>query len=290
MATQGIQPNVGAARASAASAVVPGAWWKAITGLWMTAAILAGFLWVGAAPGFTMHGHGAKVIFFHVPCAWLASLAYVVAAAYAAGYLLAWRARAGGPPSPPLGYLLVWWARGSSPPSPLESAVSRAIRGASAWERRDRKCQTAMELGFLYAILTTVTGSIFSRNEWGSYWSWDPRQTSILILLLVFAAYLVLRGAVDDPDLRARLSSAYALISVVPGLFLLWVLPRIVETLHPNQAAVGGGLTGHFRAGMYGLAVPAFLLLFTWLFLVRLRALLYVERREAALLPAVMQE
>lgn len=227
---------------------LPGLWWKLLCGLWTAGAILGAFLMVGPAvnrdgtPIFTMGGHGAKIIFFHVPCAWLATLAYIVGAIYAIKHL-------------------------------------RAARGRVAMDS-DLKCAAAMELGFLFAVLATVTGSIFSHNEWGAYWSWDPRQTSILVILLIFAAYIVLRGAIAEPEMRARLSSAYALVAVVPGLFLIWVLPRIVETLHsgPNKAVVGGGLSGNYRLVLYGLALPAFLMLFTWMFQLRVRALKLLER------------
>lgn len=229
---------------------IRGLWWKLATGLWMSLTVLGAFLYVGPVldaqgrPFFTMAGHGAKIIFFHVPCAWLACIAYIVAAWYAGRFL--------------------WWAG------------SRAIRAQD-----DFKCAASMELGLLFAVLATVTGSIFSHNEWGAYWSWDPRQTSILIVLLIFAAYLVLRGAIEDPEKRARLSSVYALLALVPGLFLIFVLPRIVQTLHegPNQVVIGGMIGGNYRVVLYGLALPAFLALFTWLFQLRLRVM-KIESRQ----------
>ena len=52
-----------------------------------------------------------------------------------------------------------------------------------------------MELGFVASILATVTGSIFAHVEWNSYWNWDPREVSIVGLLLIYASYLVFRGA-----------------------------------------------------------------------------------------------
>jgi heme exporter protein C len=226
---------------------IPGLWWKLLTGVLFVGLILASFLYVGPARGFTMQGHGAKLIFVHVPCAWMTFLAYIVAGWYAAR-LLANLKRLG-------------WAQ---------------------CIHQDLQCAAAMELGFLFALLATLTGSIFSKNEWGAYWHWDPRQTSILIILLIFSAYLVLRGAVEDAERRARLTAVYALISVVPGTFLIWVLPRIVETMHSeaNQAVVGGGLGGSYRLVLYGLSLPAFLLLFVWLFQIRVRSM-NVERRLA---------
>lgn len=232
---------------------IPGLWWKAFAAIWMTATILMVFLYVGPVldktgrPFYTLEGHGAKALFFHVPCAWLASLTYVIGAIYAVRFL---RARALGSPS----------------------AALLDFKGAAS-----------MELGLVFAILATVTGSLFAHNEWGAYWSWDPRQTSILVVMLLFAAYIVLRGAVVDPEVRARLSAVYTLVAVVPGLFLIWVLPRIMDTLHsePNKAIVGRQIGGNYLITMYIFALPSFIALFAWLFQLRVR----VMKLEAATQP-----
>ena len=213
---------------------------KVWTALWMGLAIVWGFTRVGPAGGFVMDGHAAKIVFFHVPCAWIATIALVTAAVY---------------------------------------AVS-SVRNLSSLEA-DFKCAAAMELGFLFALLATITGSIFSRLQWNAYWVWnEPRMISILIVLLIFAAYLVLRGSVEDPYRRARLSSVYTLISLVPGVFLIWVLPRLIESLHPNQSFAMGQISIGFRIVMYGMAMPAFIGLFIWMLQLRVRLMKLLWRRE----------
>jgi heme exporter protein C len=287
---------------AAAQGAVQGLWWKVLCGLLMAATIVYGLAFVGPATGFTMGGHGAKVIFFHVPCAWMASLAYIVGAWYAARWLAYTGAQQRSRLSSPddrAGLRVTAWVTLIAAVvvsvaffriRPLVwSFVTLAILAAAVlvWLRErpgadaDSKSAAAMELGFLFGILATVTGSIFSRNEWGSYWNWDPRQTSILIMLLIFAAYVVLRGAIPEPDRRARLSAVYTLVAVVPGLFMIWIVPRIVQTLHegPNNTIVGGQIGGNYRVVMYGLALPAFLLLYTWLLQLRVR-LLKLESRQ----------
>jgi len=220
------------------------AWiWKGATGVLLAAATWAAMAYVRPAEGF-LYPDGARIIIMHVPCAWIACLAYVVAA---------WNA----------------------------AAVLRASTAVSAkWRAGDSRCAAAMEIGLLFSALTTITGSIFSRLQWGAFWSWDPRQTSILVIMLLFAAYLVLRSAVTDASVRARLSSAYAIVAVVPGLFLIWVLPRVVSTLHggANQAVIGGGLDPQYRLVLYGLALPGFVGLFAWLMQLRTRVA-ELERR-----------
>jgi heme exporter protein C len=198
--------------------------------------------------GFVLDGHAAKIVFFHVPCAWIASIALIVASWYAVQHL-------------------------------------RARRGSAEAIDADYKCATALELGFLFAFLATVTGSIFAKLQWNAYWIWnEPRMLSILIVLLIFAAAMVLRGSVDDPDKRGRLTAVYTLVSFVPLIFLLWVLPRIsAGSLHegPNQSFLGGQISSGFRMVMYGLSLPAYVGLFVWMFQIRFRLHRLIHWREA---------
>jgi len=97
----------------------------------------------------------------------------------------------------------------------------------------DLKAAAACELGLIFGILATVTGSIWAKFEWNSYWNWDPRETSILILLLIYGAYFALRSAVGSAESRARLSAVYAILAFLTVPFLVFLVPRMVETLHP---------------------------------------------------------
>jgi len=99
----------------------------------------------------------------------------------------------------------------------------------------------AAEVGFVFCILATITGAIFAQIVWGVFWNWDPRETSILVLLLIYAAYFALRSAIDDAERRQRLSAVYNLFAAVTMPFLLFVAPRIAESsLHPNCAFIQG--------------------------------------------------
>jgi heme exporter protein C len=100
--------------------------------------------------------------------------------------------------------------------------------------RFDRKAQVNAELGTIFCILATVTGAIWSRGSWGYYWNWDPRQTSIAVLLMIYAAYFVLRSAIPDSDMRARLSAVYAILAFLTVPFLVFIVPRVYLSLHPD--------------------------------------------------------
>ena len=123
-------------------------------------------------------------------------------------------------------------------------AVSAFYSARYLWRRRpadDANAVAAAETGFLFCVLATVTGAIFAQIVWGTFWNWDPRETSILVLLLIYAAYFALRSALDEPERRRRLSAAYNLFAAVTMPFLLFVAPRVAESsLHPNCAFIQG--------------------------------------------------
>lgn len=102
----------------------------------------------------------------------------------------------------------------------------------------DRQALVNAELGMIFCLVATVTGAIWSRAAWGMYWNWDPRQTSIAVLLMIYAAYFVLRSAVGDAELRARLSAVYAVLAFLTVPFLMFVVPRVFPSLHPNLGGV----------------------------------------------------
>ena len=101
----------------------------------------------------------------------------------------------------------------------------------------DIKSATAAELGFVFSILATITGSIWAKFSWGSFWNWDPRETSIFVLLLIYGAYFALRSALEIEERRASLSAVYSVVAFVTVPFFVFIMPRIMFSLHPG----GGG-------------------------------------------------
>ncbi|HLK61759.1 MAG TPA: cytochrome c biogenesis protein CcsA, partial [Chthonomonadaceae bacterium] len=153
-----------------------------------------------------------------------------------------------------------------------------------SWQTPDMDAKSAicMELGFVYCILATITGSIFAYAEWNSFWNWDPRETSIVIMLLLYAAYLVLRGALaEHPQRRAKLAAVFAIVALIPGLFLIWVVPRLDNgTLHPKTVLTDASSTSLSYKIVLSISFLAFTLLFVWLFQLRLRAYRILARKQ----------
>jgi heme exporter protein C len=155
------------------------------------AAVIAGaFLWPAPAEGFI--GESSRIVFFHVPCAWTSSLAFLVAAAYSFAYLFR----------------------------------------RNPWH--DDIAAAAVRIGLLFGVLTLITGSLFANIMWGSWWNWDPRESSYLLLVFLYAAYVFLRASIDDPERRGRIAAAYALFAAVLMPFLVFVAPRVTASLHPQ--------------------------------------------------------
>lgn len=138
----------------------------------------------------------------------------------------------------------------------------------------DNRARVSAELGFLFCLLATITGSIFARVTWQSYWNWDPRQTSIFVLLLIYGAYFALRSAVADDNRRARLASVYAIFAFVTVPFLVFVIPRVTQSLHPSDSIVdssGKIILSGTTALVFIPSLAAFTLLYYWLYRIGVR-------------------
>ena len=205
----------------------------------MAAICWGAFLYARPAQSFV--GESSRIVFFHVPQAWVSTVAFFVAAWYSLRYLKKRRMED-------------------------DDAASAAAR-----------------LGFLFCVLATVTGSIFARVMWNSYWNWDPRETSIVLLLLIYAAYLGLRGAIEEPERRASLSAAYALVAFVTVPFLIFAVPRMYASLHPDTIINVRGrveMSPDIKLVFFS-SLAAFTALFFWIYSVDRRVSRLV--RQAAL-------
>ena len=128
-----------------------------------------------------------------------------------------------------------------------------------------------------------MTGSLFAKIMWGSYWNWDPRESSFLLLIFLYAACLFLRAAVEDPERRARMSAAYSLFAAVLMPFLFFVAPRVTASLHPQTVINPQGkilMDGPTKAVFFG-AMVGFSALFFWMLSLDARAA-RLERTDSA--------
>lgn len=138
-----------------------------------------------------------------------------------------------------------------------------------AW---DERAVAANELAYLFSLLTMATGMLFSKVQWGAWWQWDPRQTSFLLVLLIYAAYFAVRSAFADPERRASNASAFALAAFIPAMFLIFVFPRLpqVQSFHPSDSIMKGKIKGEYAYVV--MSVMALIAVLTvWLYRLRVK-------------------
>jgi heme exporter protein C len=91
---------------------------------------------------------------------------------------------------------------------------------------------SAVEIGIAFILINIVTGAIWARPIWNTWWTWDPRLTTATIMELIYAAYLMLRSGIEDPDRRARFGAVYAIVGFV-SVPLTFFSARLFRTIHP---------------------------------------------------------
>ncbi|MBK6622701.1 MAG: cytochrome c biogenesis protein CcsA [Saprospirales bacterium] len=132
----------------------------------------------------------------------------------------------------------------------------------------DRMSLSLIRTGVLFGILGLLTGMVWAKNTWGAYWSGDIKQNMTAICLLIYMAYFVLRQAYEDPEQRARIASVYALFAFAAMIPLLFVIPRLTDSLHPgnggNPAMGGEDLDNTMRMVFYP-AIIGWTLLGLWM-------------------------
>ena len=201
-----------------------------LLGVLMSIVIVAGFTY--AETEATL-GDAGRIVFFHIPAAWVAVLSFFLSMVSSILYL--WRGKA----------------------------------------IDDHGAVAAAELGLTFTIIATVTGAIFASLAWGTPWNWDPRETTIFVLLLIYMAYFALRSAVEDQERRARLSAVYAIFAFITVPFLVFILPRVYWTLHPDPLITSGGQASMAMTKkmlqVFMTSLLAFTGLFVWMYRLQIR-------------------
>ncbi len=158
----------------------------------MPAAIVMAFLW---APPAQILGDASRIMYFHVPIAWVSMLAFIL--------------------------------------SGILSVMFLADR-KHAFSSLDETAYNSAVIGMAFTVMTVITGSIWARISWGVFWNWDPRETSIVIILLIYIAYFSIHGTMARSENRGRIGSAYLILAMITLPFFALLVPRIYPSLHPD--------------------------------------------------------
>ena len=167
--------------------------------VWMTLVVLGAFSfggWLLNVPKINILEHTARNLYFHVPM-WFTMMAATLVSAYHSFRVL----QSGDPV-------------------------------------RDIRARTAAQFAVVFGVLGLLTGVVWARFTWyvnaDIWWNFDPKQSMAAVQVLIYGAYFVLRSGIDDDRKRARVAAVYNLFAVVTVPFLLYVLPRQLESLHPG--------------------------------------------------------
>lgn len=142
---------------------------------------------------------------------------------------------------------------------------------ATSARRWDVVALSSVEIGLTFITMTVLTGMLWARPVWGTYWTWEPRLTISAVQLLLYIAYVMLRNSVDSPARAARFASVYGIVAFVT-VPLSWFAIRWWRTIHPDLFAASGGmaLTPHMLHTLL-FSIAAFTLLYVTLLRQRIR-------------------
>ncbi len=144
-----------------------------------------------------------------------------------------------------------------------------AVGGALYLWKRERRwdilAHSSAEIGVVFCSLGLITGSIWAKPIWGTWWTWDPRLTTTLVLWLIYVAYLMLRNSLDDPDRRARFAAVFGIAGFadVPIVFMAirwWrTIPPVL--FEPGRIGLAPPMLATFIVGMVAMILVFFYLL-----------------------------
>ena len=183
------------------------------------------------SPDDIVQRKGVRIMYIHVPSAWLAYLAFIVTGVASAAYL---------------------WKR------------TRSL----VW---DRVAAASAEVGLVFMAITLITGSLWGRLSWGSYWVWDARLTTTAFLFATYVGYLAVRGLGGSHQQRARRSAFVAVFAAFEIPLVHFSVERW-NGLHQQESVAKGKLEDLMLFSLFS-GIISFTLLYTWLLIHRQRVL-----------------
>lgn len=142
--------------------------------------------------------------------------------------------------------------------------------------RSDRIASEGINVALFMGVLGILTGSLWAKFTWGSWWTNDPKLNGVAMGMLVYLAYVVLRGSMEEEQKRARVAAVYNIFAYVMFMVFIMVLPRLTDSLHPgnggNPGFGGYDLNDNMKLVFYP-AIIGWTLLGVWLLNLRVRLL-----------------
>ncbi|MGA9533898.1 MAG: cytochrome c biogenesis protein CcsA [Anaerolineales bacterium] len=120
----------------------------------------------------------------------------------------------------------------------LVTAIAGVMYLLRSERRWDHVAVASVEIGIVFTLINIVTGSIWARPIWNTWWTWDPRLVTATIMELVYLAYLMLRQGIEDPERRARIGAVYGIVGFI-SVPITFLSIRLLRTIHP--VVIGSG-------------------------------------------------
>ncbi len=162
------------------------------------------------------------------------------------------------------------------------SLVNSIIQLGKGDRRSDLIASECVNVALFMGVLGLLTGSLWAKFTWGTFWTGDAKLNGVAMGMLVYLAYTVLRGSMDEEQKRARVSAVYNIFAYVMFMVFIMVLPRLTDSLHPgnggNPGFGGYDLNSNMRLIFYP-AVIGWTLLGVWLINLRVRMRSIKENR-----------
>jgi heme exporter protein C len=125
----------------------------------------------------------------------------------------------------------------------------------------DRLGFVSVRIGLVFSVLVMITGMIWGKAAWGTWWAWEPRLTTFLLACFLYAAYWVLRSVVDEEQRRATYAAVFAVIAFIDVPITFFATRFLPEGLHPVVVGPGGGGMEGSMAVSFGICMIGMLVL-----------------------------
>lgn len=153
----------------------------------------------------------------------------------------------------------------------IVSSIAYLTKESAVW---DIRAELAVKVGMVMAALGLITGMIWANFTWGKPWVNDPKLNGAAVSFLGYAAYLILRQSIDDPEKKARIAAVYNIFAYVMMIVFIQILPRLTDSLHPgsggNPAFSSYDLDSNMRMVFYPAVIGWFILAY-WFYSLQLR-------------------
>jgi heme exporter protein C len=159
--------------------------------------------------------------------------------------------------------------------------------------KHDRISVEFTRTGMFFGLLGLLTGMMWAKFTWGTFWTKDPKLNAAAIAMLIYTAYMILRDAIADEDKKARITAVYNIFAFPAFMALIYIMPRLTDSLHPGNGG-NPGFNAYDRDREMNLifysAILGFMLLGTWITTLRIRLRLWADKKDGLIIDTTQHD